>query len=40
MMFKGVPEGGEFVAYAGRCGERLAAKRANAKDEELAKPAG
>ena len=40
MMFKGVPERPEFVAYAGRCGERPAAKRANAKDEELSKQAG
>jgi glutathione S-transferase len=40
MMFKGVPEREEFVAYAGRCQERPAAKRATAKDEELAKPAG
>jgi glutathione S-transferase len=40
MMFKGVPERQEFVAYAGRCAERPAAKRATAKDQELAKPAG
>jgi glutathione S-transferase len=39
MMFKGVPERPEFVAYAQRCAARPAAKRANAKDEELAKPA-
>jgi glutathione S-transferase len=39
MMFKGVPERSEFVAYAGRCAERPAAKRAAAKDEALAKPA-
>lgn len=36
MMFKGVPERPEFVAYAGRLAERAAAKRATAKDEELA----
>jgi glutathione S-transferase len=36
MMFKGVPERPEFVAYAGRLAERPAAKRANAKDQELA----
>jgi glutathione S-transferase len=36
MMFKGIPERPEFVAYAGRCAERPAAKRATAKDEELA----
>jgi glutathione S-transferase len=40
MMFKGVPERGEFVSYAGRCAERPAAKRATAKDEELAAAAG
>jgi glutathione S-transferase len=40
MMFKGVPERPEFVAYAGRCAERPALKRATAKDEELAKAAG
>jgi glutathione S-transferase len=40
MMFKGVPERPEFVAYAGRCRERPAAKRATAKDEEFAKQAG
>jgi glutathione S-transferase len=36
MMFKGVPERPEFVAYAGRLAERPAAKRATAKDHELA----
>jgi glutathione S-transferase len=36
MMFKGVPERPEFVAYAGRVAERPAAKRATAKDQELA----
>ncbi len=36
MMFKGVPERPEFVAYAGRMAERPAAKRATAKDQELA----
>jgi len=40
MMFKGVPEQPEFVAYAGRCAERPAAKRATAKDQELSAPAG
>jgi len=40
MMFKGVPERPEFVAYAGRCAERPAAKRATAKDQELSAPAG
>jgi len=37
MMFKGLPERPEFVAYAGRCAERPAAKRASMKDQELAK---
>ena len=36
MMFKGIPERPEFVAYAGRLAERPAAKRATAKDQELA----
>jgi glutathione S-transferase len=36
MMFKGVPERPEFVAYANRLQERPAAKRATAKDQELA----
>jgi glutathione S-transferase len=36
MMFKGVPERPEFVAYAGRVAERPAAKRATAKDQEFA----
>ena len=36
MLFKGVPERPEFVAYAGRLAERPAAKRATAKDQELA----
>ena len=36
MMFKGIPELPEFVAYAGRVAERPAAKRATAKDQELA----
>jgi glutathione S-transferase len=36
MMFKGLPERPEFVAYAGRVAERPAAKRATAKDQELA----
>src|ERR1700730_10232011 len=36
MMFKGIPERPEFVAYAGRLTERPAAKRATAKDRELA----
>jgi glutathione S-transferase len=35
MMFKGIPERPEFVAYAKRIAERPAAKRATAKDEEL-----
>jgi len=36
MMFKGLPERPEFVAYAGRMAERPAAKRATQKDHELA----
>ena len=36
MMFKGLPERPEFVAYAGRVTERPAAKRATQKDQELA----
>jgi glutathione S-transferase len=36
MMFKGIPERPEFVAYAGRVADRPAAKRATAKDQELA----
>jgi glutathione S-transferase len=36
MMFKGVPERPEFVAYVGRLTSRPAAKRADAKDQELA----
>jgi glutathione S-transferase len=36
MMFKGLPERPEFVAYAGRMAERPAAKRAAEKDKELA----
>jgi glutathione S-transferase len=36
MMFKGIPERPEFVAYADRVAERPAAKRATAKDQELA----
>jgi len=36
MIFKGVPERPEFVAYAQRLGERPAAKRATARDQELA----
>jgi glutathione S-transferase len=36
MMFKGIPERPEFVAYAGRIAERPAAKRATEKDKELA----
>jgi glutathione S-transferase len=36
MMFKGIPERPEFLAYAGRVAERPAAKRATAKDQELA----
>ena len=36
MMFKGVPERPELVAYAGRVAERAAAKRATEKDTELA----
>jgi glutathione S-transferase len=36
MMFKGLPERPEFVAYAGRVAERPAAKRARQKDQELA----
>jgi glutathione S-transferase len=37
MLFKGVPERPEFVAYAGRLAERAAARRATEKDQELAK---
>ena len=40
MMFKGLPERPEFVAYAGRVAERPAAKRAAQKDQELATAAG
>jgi glutathione S-transferase len=40
MMFKGIPERPEFVAYAGRVAERPAAKRATEKDQELAAAAG
>jgi glutathione S-transferase len=36
MMFKGLPERPEFVAYAGRVAERPASKRATQKDQELA----
>ena len=36
MMFKGIPERPEFVAYAGRMADRPAAKRATQKDKELA----
>jgi len=36
LMFKGLPERPEFVAYAGRVAERPAAKRATQKDQELA----
>jgi glutathione S-transferase len=36
MMFKGIPERPEFVAYAGRVAGRPAAKRATEKDRELA----
>jgi glutathione S-transferase len=39
MMFKGIPERPEFLAYAGRLAERPAAKRATQKDQELASPA-
>jgi len=40
MMFKGIPERPEFVAYVGRLGERPALKRATQKDQELAANAG
>src|SRR5580693_7412329 len=40
MMFKGLPERPEFVAYAGRMTERPAAKRATQKDQELMAAAG
>jgi glutathione S-transferase len=40
MMFKGIPERPEFLAYAGRLAERPAAKRATQKDQELAAQAG
>jgi glutathione S-transferase len=36
MMFKGIPERPEFVAYAGRLAERPAARRATARDKKLA----
>jgi glutathione S-transferase len=36
MMFKGLPERPEFVAYAGRLAQRPAATRATQKDQELA----
>jgi glutathione S-transferase len=36
MMFKMIPERPEFTEYAGRLGERPAAKRAEAKDKEFA----
>jgi glutathione S-transferase len=36
MMFKGLPERLEFQSYVGRVTERPAAKRASAKDQELA----
>jgi glutathione S-transferase len=36
MMFRGLPERPEFVAYSGRMAERPAAKRATQKDQELA----
>ena len=37
MMFKGLPERPEFLAYTGRLAERPALKRASEKDAELAK---
>jgi glutathione S-transferase len=40
MMFKGIPERAEFVAYVGRLSERPALKRATQKDHELAANAG
>jgi glutathione S-transferase len=40
MMFKGIPERPEFLAYAGRLAERPALKRATQKDQELAAQAG
>jgi glutathione S-transferase len=40
MMFKGIPERAEFVAYVGRLSERPALKRATQKDRELAANAG
>ena len=40
MMFKMVPERPEFVDYAARLAARPGAKRAEAKEAELAKPAG
>ena len=40
MMFKGLPERPEFVAYAGRMAQRPAAKRATEKDQQLAAAAG
>ena len=40
MMFKGLPERPEYVAYTGRVTERPAAKRASQKDHELMAAAG
>jgi glutathione S-transferase len=40
MMFKGLPDLPEFLAYTKRLEERPALKRANAKEAEFAKPAG
>ena len=37
MLFKMVPDRKEFADYAARVAQRPAAKRAHAKDEELAK---
>ena len=36
MMFKLLPERGEFTAYSGRLAQRPALQRAEAKDKELA----
>jgi len=36
MLFKLLPERGEFIAYTGRLAQRPALQRAEAKDKELA----
>jgi len=37
MLFKAIPERREFTDYVARCVDRPAARRAQAKDEELAR---